>query len=251
MASSRFADKVAIVTGGCSGIGRGIADLLVEHGGKVAILDINDELGKQITDENYFFVHCDVSNTDQVVKAVETVISQFGKLDLLVNNAALQPIGKTIDEIEAEEFLNALNVNTVGYFRMCKFCLPHLRKTKGSIVNIASIVSDTGVKGAAYYVTSKGGIVAMTRALAIDESAISEVRINSISPGGINTPLLQTFYNEEQQAKMSKMNLMNRLGTVREVAMACLYLAVDATYNTGSTLYCTGGYEIGIDHKMM
>ncbi|XP_052803613.1 17-beta-hydroxysteroid dehydrogenase 14-like [Mya arenaria] len=153
----RFEDKVAIVTGGCQGIGRGCVDVLVEEGGKVAVFDIKDSVGKDLASgcHNVIYIHCDVRNDDEMKNGVQSVIQNFGKLDLLVNNAGYAPHAHVIDDVIPKDFRDLLNLNLISYYTMCKFSLPHLRKSKGNIVNISSIGSSSAARGMSMYCATK------------------------------------------------------------------------------------------------
>ncbi|WAR31850.1 DHB14-like protein [Mya arenaria] len=256
-AGVRFLNKVAIVTGGCQGVGKGILDVLLEQGGKVAVFDINDKLGSELTTSGpgiVKYVHCDVRNEAEVKRSIAYVVEGFGGLDLLVNNAGYANPAKTIDDSEISAFQDLLNLNLVAYFTMCKYSLPHLRKTKGSVVNISSILGSTvGPKHMSMYCATKGGVTALTKSLAYDES-VHGVRINSIAPSVVRTPLLEEFASslpdpQKQIKNWEDSVLLRRLAEPKEIGLACLYLAVDATFTTGFELNCTAGSEIGYGVK--
>ncbi|XP_053381309.1 17-beta-hydroxysteroid dehydrogenase 14-like isoform X3 [Mercenaria mercenaria] len=201
----RFSDKVAIVTGGCCGIGRGCADILAENGGTVVILDIND------------------------------------------------PGVGCIDDISVENFKELLNINLIANFTASKYALPYIRKTGGSIVNIASISGVIANAASPTYCASKGGVISLTKALAIDE-AKHGVRVNAIAPGPVNTPMLNNVMKKAGDVEgitkaMKESNHLKRIADPREIGQACLFLAVDATFTTGEVLMCTAGNEIGYGVK--
>ncbi|XP_052788837.1 17-beta-hydroxysteroid dehydrogenase 14-like [Mya arenaria] len=240
----RFEDKVAIVTGGCQGIGKGCVDVLVEEGGKVAVFDIKDSFGEDLASkcDSIMYIHCDVRNDDEIKKAIDRVVQTFGKLDLLVNNAAVAPHAHAIDDVTPQDFRDLLNLNLVSYYTMCKYSLPYLRKRKGSIVNISSVCSSAAARNMSMYCATKGGVTSLTKALAIDE-AKRGVRMVEDFVASHSNP-------EEVMQKLTSSLHSDRLGEPREIGLACLYLAVDATFTTGFELNCTAGSEIGYGVKM-
>ncbi|XP_045197481.2 17-beta-hydroxysteroid dehydrogenase 14-like [Mercenaria mercenaria] len=253
----RFQNKVAVVTGGCCGVGRGCVDVLVEEGGFVAVLDFNDEVGKSLNSDGLagemYFIHCDMNKEEDIKNAIEEVIKKYGRIDCLVNNVGTHPGSKEIDDLSVQGFRDLLNTNLVSYFTASKYALPYLRKTEGCIVNTGSIGSSAAAKGMPSYCASKGGTIAFTKALAIDE-AKHGVRVNAVSPSIVDTPLLRTVirqWGEEQEQvdMLASFTQLGRLSIPREIGKACLFLAVDATFTTGEELMCTGGTEIGYGVK--
>ncbi|GFS10156.1 17-beta-hydroxysteroid dehydrogenase 14 [Elysia marginata] len=181
----RYKNRVVVVTGGASGIGYGIVKSFVEHGAKVVFCDIKESEGLSVeTDLNKTgpgqckFIFCDVSNENQVKGVIDTTIEAFGQLDCLVNNAGTHPPHFPIDDYSAADFHKVMDINVFSFFSACKFALPHLRKTQGNIINNCSLVADIGQLHAVTYCASKGAILSMTKALAIDE-ACHNVRVNS------------------------------------------------------------------------
>ncbi|XP_053381307.1 17-beta-hydroxysteroid dehydrogenase 14-like isoform X1 [Mercenaria mercenaria] len=252
----RFSDKVAIVTGGCCGIGRGCADILAENGGTVVILDINDEVGNSLPKSGtgkLFYIHCDMQKEDDIKNAIKECIDKFGKIDCLVNNVAHHPGVGCIDDISVENFKELLNINLIANFTASKYALPYIRKTGGSIVNIASISGVIANAASPTYCASKGGVISLTKALAIDE-AKHGVRVNAIAPGPVNTPMLNNVMKKAGDVEgitkaMKESNHLKRIADPREIGQACLFLAVDATFTTGEVLMCTAGNEIGYGVK--
>ncbi|KAJ7313943.1 hypothetical protein JRQ81_005766 [Phrynocephalus forsythii] len=259
----RYSCKVVIVTGGTRGIGEAILREFVRQGAKVAFCapETERERGEALQREleesgcpgEAHFVVCDVLSEKDIENLVSVTIDQYGCLDCLVNNAAIHPPYQEIDDVTAEDFRCLLDINVVGYFLAAKYALPHLRKTKGNVINIASLVATAAQKNAVAYVTSKGAVLAMTKALALDESKYS-VRVNSISPGNIWTPMWQKIASEadDPQAKIQEgidAQPLGRLGTPAEIASAALFLASDATFCTGTDLLVTGGAELGYGKK--
>uniref|UniRef100_A0A803SXY5 17-beta-hydroxysteroid dehydrogenase 14 n=1 Tax=Anolis carolinensis TaxID=28377 RepID=A0A803SXY5_ANOCA len=259
----RYPDKVVIVTGGTRGIGEAIVREFAHQGAKVVFCapEREEEQGKKIVQElefcggpgEVYFQICDVRCEKAIQNLVAVTIELYGRLDCLVNNAGIASRSKPIDNITTEEFQNVMDTNVVGCFLASKYALPYLRKTKGNIINIASLLHITGAKHTVPYVSSKGAISAMTKSLAIDESKYC-VRVNSISPSNIWTPAWEKEASEtpNPEATIQKgkdFQLMGRMGTPAEIAKAALFLATDATFCTGCDLVASGGAELGFAHK--
>ncbi|XP_067325987.1 17-beta-hydroxysteroid dehydrogenase 14-like isoform X1 [Anolis sagrei] len=258
-----YPDKVVIVTGGTRGIGEAIVREFVHQGAKVVFCapEREEEQGKKIVQElefcggpgEVYFQICDVRCEKAIQNLVAVTIELYGKLDCLVNNAGIVSSPKPIDNITTKEFHNVMDTNVVGSFLASKYALPYLRKTKGNIINLSSIVHIIGVGHSVPYTSSKGAISAMTKALAIDESKYC-VRVNSISPGIIWTPMQEWVVNQQPDPEAAirdskDSQLLGRMGTPAEIAKAALFLAADATFCTGFDLVASGGAELGFAHK--
>lgn len=248
----RLKDKVAIVTGGAMGIGKGIVTVFAREGAKVIIADINEEAGrateKELRDQGFevFFVRCDVSNEEDVKEMIRTAVERYGALHILVNNAGIG-VYKSITEATREEFERCLAVNLIGPFLCSKYAIPHIRAAGGgSIINIASVHAVQNVGGTAPYAASKGGLAALTRAAAIDV-ARDNIRVNAICPGWIDTPLVRGIFAsspdpEGMRRAVERRQLLGRLGTPEDVGYAALFLASEeSAYITGSLLFVDAG----------
>ncbi|XP_054850074.1 uncharacterized protein LOC129339518 [Eublepharis macularius] len=262
-AGLRYSGKVAVVTGGTSGIGLAIVKEFVLQGARVVFCapGSEEERGRAIQKElqdsgspgkGYFLV-CDVRNEVDIKALILATIECYGRLDCLVNNAGGHPPDQTIDDVSAQEFRSLMDLNVVSCFLASKFALPYLRETRGNIINIASLVGSIGQKYAVPYVATKGAVTAMTKAMAIDESKYG-VRVNSISPGNIWTPLWENLASQTANLDAaiqegSNAQLLGRFGTSAEVAAAALYLAADGTFCTGIDLVLSGGAELGYAKK--
>jgi NAD(P)-dependent dehydrogenase (short-subunit alcohol dehydrogenase family) len=199
------------------------------------------------------FVRADVSRVDDIRGVIDRTVEQFGRIDCLLNNAGWHPPHQPIDAFSVDDFRSLLDLNLVSYFAACKFALPHLRKVKGNIINMSSLVAAIGQLEAATYVATKGAITAFTKALAVDEAA-HEVRVNCVSPGNIYTPLWQEAIDQAAdpakcRADGDAAQLLGRMGTIEEAGLLCLYLAADATFTTGVDHIISGGAELAYGRK--
>lgn len=257
----RYKDKVTVVTGGTKGIGAGCVNVFVEHGGaSVVFCSRNEAEGRAFESEmnakgpgRAMFIRADVSQVEDIRRVIERTVEHFGRIDCLINNAGWHPPHQPIDAFSVEDFRSLLDLNLVSYFAACKFALPHLRRVKGNIINMSSLVASMGQLGATTYVASKGAITAFTKALAVDEAAY-EVRVNSVSPGNIYTPLWQEAIDQapdpaQCRAEGDAAQLLGRMGTIDEAGLLCLYLAADATFTTGVDHIISGGAELAYGRK--
>jgi NAD(P)-dependent dehydrogenase (short-subunit alcohol dehydrogenase family) len=264
MTNAGYADKVAIITGGSSGIGKGCAQQFVKAGAKVVICCNDEDEGSEVAADlsdiartqgsgDAEFIHCDVTRTEDIRNLIDTSIAHYGRLDCLINNAGWHPPHKPIDDFSVQEFRDLLELNLVSIFTASKFALPYLRQTKGNIINMSSLVASIGQRHATTYVATKGAITAFTKALAVDE-APNGVRVNSVSPGNILTPLWQEAIDaapdpQQYRAEGEAAQLIGRMGSVEEVGRLCLFIAAEATFTTGVDHIISGGAELGYAQK--
>lgn len=243
-----LSNKVALVTGGSSGIGRAIALKLSQAGAKVAILDIKEceDLLDEIGRDKARFYRCDVTSAEEVKETVNRVYGDFGRIDIVVNAAGII-IRKDAVETSEEEWDRVLNVNLKGPFLVSKYSIPYMiRGGGGSIVNIASGWGLKGGPKAAAYCASKGGLVNMTRAMAIDHGR-NGIRVNCVAPGDVDTPMLRSEAKQlgiswEDFLRDASNRPLARIGRPEDIANAVLFLASDmASWITGATLVVDGG----------
>jgi NAD(P)-dependent dehydrogenase (short-subunit alcohol dehydrogenase family) len=255
-----YRDKVVIITGGTKGIGEGCVRVFVDAGSRVVFCARKQNEGDKLTaelngrgDGSAHFIKCDVTKTDEIKNLIDRTVDEFGRIDCLINNAGSHPPHMPIDDFSVDDFRDLLNLNLISMFTACKFALPHIRKTKGNIINMASLVGAMGQLYATTYVTTKGAITAFTKALAIDE-AEHGVRVNSVSPGNIYTPLWQEAIDASSdpaktRAEGDAAQLFGRMGTAEETGKLCLFIAAEATFTTGVDHIISGGAELGYGHK--
>jgi len=246
--SNRLQDKIAIITGAASGIGAATAIRFVAEGAKVLLVDTNitglaDVLQTIANDDHAQSKVADVQDESAVQACVQQAVDAWGRVDIVVNNAG---IGSNISLLDftREEFDRIFGVNLRGPLLFCKHAIPAMANG-GAIVNVASISSTSGIPGQALYAPSKGGILQMTRQLAI-EYAQQNIRVNAVAPGTIETPMLQGDDPERMKRVLDwlmNMHPVGRFGKPEEVANAILFLASDeASFITGANLAVDGGY---------
>lgn len=246
--------KVALVTGGTRGIGYATALLFLKEGAKVIINGRSGKHGKEAIEKlenegftDVVFTQGDVSRSSDVDRMIQTTVKRFGQLDILVNNAGIWITG-TAEETSEGDWDTLIDVNLKGIFLCSKFALPYLRKTKGVIINIASSDGLVAEPKCVAYCASKGGVVLLTKAMALDH-AKEGIRVNCVCPGSIMTPLLEQdliqsgVAREKYLKEEAESHPMGRIGEPEEVAKAVLFLASDdSSFITGSALSVDGGY---------
>lgn len=247
----RLRDKVALITGGASGIGRETALLFAAEGARLLVADVEDGSGKEtvrlVEDQGgeAAFVHADVSKASDCEGMVRAAEETYGKLDVLFNNAGIMHGSDDNAETTAEDVWDlTMGINLKGVFLGCKYGIPALRRAGGgSIINTASFVALLGAATPQLaYTASKGGVLAMTRELAVLH-ARENIRVNALCPGPLRTELLMKFLDTEEKKQRRLVHIpMGRFGEAREIAKAALFLASDdSSYVTGTDFVVDGG----------
>jgi NAD(P)-dependent dehydrogenase (short-subunit alcohol dehydrogenase family) len=248
MDTERMRDKVALVTGAASGIGRATAERLAAEGGRVFCADLDGEAcgaaAKAIRETGgaAAALACDVARSADCGAAVAAAVAEAGRLDVLANVAGIGIYRHATDYTD-EEWSRVLEVNLTGTFYMCRAALPHLIESRGNIVNVASTAGLAGTPYGAAYSASKGGVVLLTKTLAV-EFGLRGVRVNCICPGGVDTPLLRSYEvpGGTDPRLMARLQLLPTFGEPSEIAALIAYLACDeARYVNGAAVSIDGG----------
>jgi len=251
----RLQGKVSIITGAGSGLGKEIALLFAREGSKVAIAEIQEEGGQatvqQIEREggSALFLRTDITRASDVERMVEKTLQAYGRIDVLVNNAGINPSRTPVHETSEEAWDQTLSVNLKGAFLCSKYVLPVMMKQKGgSIIHIASIVGAMGCSDRAAYAASKGGLIGLGRSMAVDYASYG-IRVNTLNPGFIETELTRVYFDKLREQDPKKMERiidhhpLGRLGRPEDVAYAALFLASDESpWITGLDMGVDGGF---------
>ena len=251
----RLEGKVAMITGGASGIGAASARLFAEHGAGVAIADLNDNLGRQVADEisaaggAALYRHLDTSSEDEWRETMEAVLERFGRLDIMLNAAGVSgrgPDGATsppVADLGLDNWNHVMAVNATGVFLGTKHAIgPMLAAGGGSIINISSIYGIVGSINSASYHASKGAVRTFTKAAAA-QYAVQGIRVNSVHPGFVDTPMTQPIHDDpERSGPRLAQTPAGRFGQPIDIAHGCLFLASDESrWMTGAELVIDGG----------
>ncbi|MDN3202516.1 SDR family oxidoreductase [Algoriphagus sediminis] len=240
-------DKVIIITGGSQGIGAATTDLVIEEGGIPVVIDPNVREGENLENKPGMFIQRKLVKPKDSEASVSEIIRRFGRIDAIINNAGINDqVG--LMEGSPELFRASLEKNLTHCYDLIHFALPHLKKTKGSIVNISSKTAVTGQGSTSGYTASKGGLLALTREWAVELLPFS-IRVNAVIPAEVDTPLYQqwlaSFENPDEKLKevSSKIPLEKRLTKPEEIASTVLFLiSKRASHITGQHLFVDGGY---------
>ena len=247
----KLKDKVVVITGGAKGIGGAISRLLSNEGAVPVIVDRDADAGKkfvaELSGKPCGLVQVDLTKAEDCAKSIQQTIEQFGRLDALVNNAGVNDrVG--LEHGGPKEYIASIERNLLHYYNMAHYALPHLKNSRGAIVNIASKTAVTGQGGTSGYASSKGAILALTREWAVELLPYS-IRVNAILPAEVMTPLYQqwlsTFPNPQEKLDgiVAKIPLGKRMTKPEEIAaMAVFLLSSQAAHITGQHLYVDGGY---------
>ena len=256
--TKKFGDlkgKVAIVTGAAKGMGKAEALKLSGAGAKVVLADIDLAGCRLVADEikklrgDSLVIKCDTSKKSEIDNVVAETVKKFQKIDILVNNAGVYPF-KPFLEMQEADFQKVIDINLKGYFLLAQACakvmqknMPDEKGQRGSIINIASIAALVGFAGLTHYCASKGGVVAMSKAIALELAPLG-IRINNVDPGAIDTPGASSMKMDPKALEAMLAPIpMKRMGQAEEIASAVLFLASEeSSYMTGSTMVVDGGW---------
>lgn len=235
-------NKVAIVTGAASGIGRAIADRYLTEGASVVYSDVAESM--EMNNDKGVYIKCDVSNSAEVDSLVNQTIEKFGRLDIIVNNAGIGSLGSVL-EADDESWQRTISINLSGVFYGSRAAARHMKEKgiKGSIINMSSILGKVGLPGAISYCASKGGLVQLTRAASLDLAPYG-IRINAIAPGFIETNMTKGVLADKAFGSMVIGNTpLGYVGKPEDIANAAVYLGSDeSSYVTGEVIYVDGGW---------
>jgi NAD(P)-dependent dehydrogenase (short-subunit alcohol dehydrogenase family) len=255
MTMGRLDGKVAFITGAANGIGAGCARVFGGEGATVVIADIAEEAGRRVAESireaggSALYQQTDVLRAASIRESIEATVGRAGHLDILLNNAGTH-IPKGAEALSEEEWDFLLTLNLKSAFLTTKFALPALRASRGTIINMASLVGLVGQANSVAYCASKGGLIAMTKALALDHAA-DAIRVNCILPAGVRTPLLQSWIERQPdpaatQREVDRWHPLGWTASPEEIGRAALFLAsADASFVTGVALPVDGGTSLG------
>lgn len=244
--------KVALITGASKGIGFGISEIFAAAGAKVIISsrkqDALDEMANQLNAKGYEVtgIACNVGNMEELPRLVDKSVEKYGTIDILVNNAATNPVFGPVHETSLEAFDKIMNVNVKAAFELCRLCFPYLRKSSGaSVINISSIGGISPEQGLGIYSVSKAALISLTKVFA-KEWGEAKIRVNAICPGLIQTKFSEALWsNEKIMAMIMKQLAIKRAGTSEEIGAMALFLASSASsYTTGGVFTADGGFTI-------
>jgi len=247
--------KIAVITGAATGIGFETAKLFFQNGADIVGIYHKKFNKKKIRDtfgesHKALYLKADITSSGDVKNIASEIEKRFGRVDILVNNAAIDTIGN-VEKTSEEEFQKIMNVNVYGTFLVTKYIIPLMKKDKkgGSIINVASSIGLVGMADRLAYTTSKGAIINFTRSMALDYVDY-HIRVNAIAPGGTYTEMVKEFFekhaSEEFKKEVYKMHVINRLAEPIEIAKPILFLACDdSSYANGAIFSVDGGYTCG------
>lgn len=252
----RLKDKVAVITGAGSGIGRSSALLFASEGASVVVADVDADKGSGTADQiraaggEALYVDSDVTDPASSEAMARQVVERYGRIDVLFNNAGISGVGK-LHEVEPDMWDRVMRVNVRGVYLGCKAVLPYMmERGSGSIINMSSSIAEIGVAERASYTASKGAVLALTKAMQVDYAPYG-IRVNALLPGTIMTPFVEGYLKQSADpdaavASIKRRQLSGALGRPEDVANAALFLASDESgFVLGSPLYVDGGLVFG------
>ncbi len=249
----RFQSKVVAITGGAQGIGRGCVQVFHAEGANVAIIDRDYSSAAHFADalnalrpRSALAIQCDVAVPEQVREAIGNTVQYFGQLDCLINNAGMHPPDTSLESMPVEEAQRVFAINFFSTYVASQAALPHLRRTRGSIINMSSMTAVLGQKNSTAYAATKGAQLSFTKALAL-EAAADGIRVNAVLPSNVDTPLMRAWANtlsDPQSAleRIAQLQPLGRMASAKEIGRVCLFLASDdASFVTGQGIEADGG----------
>ena len=252
----RLANKIVLITGAGSGIGRVTAELFAKEGATVIVNDIDTTRGEetvqliQNANGKAVFMQADTTDATSVETMIQTIIQTYSVIDILFNNAGISGIGR-LHELEEDEWDRIMRVNVKGVFLPSKYVLPHMIKQNGgAIINMSSCIAEIGLADRASYATTKGAVLSLTKSMQVDYAPYN-IRVNALLPGTIFTPFVEDYLSKSADpdaaiAKVKTRQLSGELGKPEDVAKAALFLASDeSSFMMGSPLYVDGGVVFG------
>ncbi|MEC0089605.1 SDR family NAD(P)-dependent oxidoreductase [Paenibacillus macquariensis] len=253
----RLANKIILITGSGSGIGKSSALLFAREGATVIVNDLDEAKGLETVNDIHasggkgHFIHADVTNPESVLQMVNQIIEKYGQIDVLFNNAGISGVG-ALHEIEPDAWDRVIQVNIRGVYLPSKYVVPHMMERKsGNIINMSSCVAEIGLARRASYSATKGAVLALTKSMQVDYAEYN-IRVNALLPGTILTPFVENFLKTSYDdpatalASIKKRQLSEELGSPEDVAQAALFLASDESkFMMGSPLYIDGGATFG------
>jgi NAD(P)-dependent dehydrogenase (short-subunit alcohol dehydrogenase family) len=248
-----FVDKTIVITGGAKGIGAGCTRIFHRENGRVAILDLDEKAGTELSEnlgDRALFLKCDISDEQHVKQAMDRTVEEFGRLDVLVNNAGIIRYS-TVTETSEEEWDSVLDINLKGAFFCAKHAIPHMEKQgKGVVVNMSSVQSFVTQEKVAAYVTSKAALIGLTRSIAVDYAP--NIRSVAICPGGVDTPMNEEAFQqsadpEQVRQETIDLHLLQRMADPEEIGEFVAFVVSDkGSFITGQPLRIDGGVGLKI-----
>jgi len=252
----RYQGKAVVVTGGSKGIGEGCSRVFCAEGGLVAILARGKTAGESLAAElsiqgpgRAVYIPCDVASPEQLKSAIDRAAAEFGRIDCLINNAGWHPPATTIDQTRLEDLESLIRMNFISTFAGCQYALPYLRTTKGTIINMSSMVAILGQEHSTAYCSTKGAQLSLTKSLAV-ELGREGIRVNAILPGNVDTPLMRDWAATLPDPKsalerVAALQVFGRMATGAEIGRIALFLATDdSSFLTGQAIEAEGGASL-------